>query len=301
MEKKRKLGRSLDDVADLWLSTAPLPSENAEDIQRKPSVVNDSDLSYGFTSRTISLVYPESPKVKALLVSNFALELAKQGYGSCILDYEAQDSPLKPIINTLIQSFSKVDDNGDSSTSHQILKLYGMPSIHFFSKTGENLLNTTIPKTDDNLYSRLSNSGLEESIIILYHQDTLDIINAMDYPPPVVILVTKPKKESLLVCYAYIKTILRKNPHTRIWIVMDEVLDRDVAVKAFTFLNQIIIRRLSHAYHQPKYLGSIIHDQTLGISLATHYPIVLSEQHSIARACLIRITANFIKTLENPD
>ena len=127
------------------------------------------------------------------------------------------------------------------------------------------------------------------------------IVNSMAYPPPIVVFVTKPQKESLLVCYAYIKTILRKNPGTRIWIVMDEVSDRDVAVKAFTLLNQIIIRRLPHAYHHPKYLGSIIHDQILGISLATHYPIVLSEQHSIARDCLIRITANFIKTLENPD
>jgi MinD-like ATPase involved in chromosome partitioning or flagellar assembly len=127
------------------------------------------------------------------------------------------------------------------------------------------------------------------------------MIAKMDNIPPIVILVSKPRRESLLISYAYIKVIVKKAPCTQVWMVMDEVLDRDVAVKAFTLLSQAVIHRLSHESHPLKFLGSIIHDQALGISLATHYPLVLSEQHSVARDSIIRITANFIKSIENLD
>ena len=80
-----------------------------------------------------------------------------------------------------------------------------------------------------------------------------------------------------------------------------EVTDRDMAIKAFTLLSQIVVHRLSHVHHALKFLGSIIHDQALGISLATHHPLVLWEQHSIARDNITRITSNFMKALESPE
>jgi MinD-like ATPase involved in chromosome partitioning or flagellar assembly len=123
----------------------------------------------------------------------------------------------------------------------------------------------------------------------------------MEHVPPNVILVSKPRRESLLISYAYIKTILNKDPQTQIWMILDEVSDSDSAVKAFTVLRQIVEHYISNISRPLNFLGSIIHDQALGISLATHYPLVLSEQHSIARDSIIRITANFIKSLENSD
>jgi hypothetical protein len=176
-----------------------------------------------------------------------------------------------------------------------------MPSIHLFSKSGENISITNIPRINDDLYLQLSSNNIQESIILLYHPDTLEVIFRMEHIPPIIILVAKPRRESLLISYAYIKVILNKNPWTQIWIIMDEVLDRDVAVKAFTLLSQIVVRHLSHDSRPLKFLGSIIHDQALGISLANHSPLVLNEQHSVARDSIIRITANFIKSLENPD
>jgi hypothetical protein len=301
MEKKRKLGRGLDEVADFWLSSSSIPSENSEEKKIKLLSQNTLNKSLGFSSKSISILYPESSKVKGLLVTNFALELAKQGYGSSILNYEPKESPLNAIMNNLFQNFSKAEDNGDSSTSHRILKLYGMPGIHLFSRARENLSVTNTPQINDDLYIQISSNNMQESIILFNHQDTLEMITKMDNIPPIVILVSKPRRESLLISYAYIKVILNKAPRTQIWVIMDEVLDRDIAVKAFTLLSQAVIHHLSHESHALKFLGSIIHDQALGISLATHYPLVLSEQHSVARDSIIRITANFIKSIENID
>jgi hypothetical protein len=301
MEKKRKLGRGLEEVADFWLSSSSIPSEHTEEKKVEPLPQNNQNKSHGFSSKSISIIYPESSKVKGLLVTNFALELAKQGYGSCILNYGPKESPLNAIMNNLFQNFSKAEDNGDSSTSHRVLKLYGMPGIHLFSKARENLSITNMPRINDDLYLQISGNNMQESIILLNHQDTLEMIAKMDNIPPIVILVSKPRRESLLISYAYIKVIVKKAPCTQVWMIMDEVLDRDVAVKAFTLLSQAVIHRLSHESHPLKFLGSIIHDQALGISLATHYPLVLSEQHSVARDSIIRITANFIKSIENLD
>ena len=301
MEKKRKLGRGLDEVADFWLSSPSIPSGNVEEQKVKILPPKNPDKPHGFSSKSISLLYPESSKVKSLLITNFALELAKQGYGSCILNYEPEESPLNAIMNNLFQNFSKAEDNGDSSTSHRVLKLYGMPGIHLFSKAMENFSVTNIPRFNDDLYLQLSSNNMEESIILLNHQDTLEMLIKMNNIPPIVILVSKPRRESLLISYSYIKVIVNKAPWTKIWIIMDEVSDRDLAIKAFTLLSQVVNQHLSHESHPLKFLGSVIHDQALGISLATHYPLVLSEQHSVARDSIIRITANFIKSIENLD
>ena len=302
MEKKRKLGRGLDEVANFWLSSSSIPSsEDTDDKKVKLLSPKNLDKTPGFSSKCISIIYPESSKVKGLLVTNFVLELAKQGYGSCVLNYEPNESPLNAIMNNLFQNFSKAEDNGDSSTSHRILKLYGMPAIHLFSRARGILSIAKMPQINDDLYLQLSSNNIEESIILLNHQDSLEMITKMDNIPPIVILVSKPRRESLLISYAYIKVILNKAPGTQIWIIMDEVLDRDTAIKAFTLLSQAVIHHLSHGSHALKFLGSIIHDQALGISLATHYPLVLSEQHSVARDSIIRIAANFIKSIENSD
>ena len=296
MEKKRKLGRSLDEVADYWLSSSPLTHEHSKDVEGNAL---PETATKGFQNKTISVFYPESSKVKGLILSNITIELAKQGYSSCVLDYLSNDSPIKPIVNNLFESFSKTEENGDSSASHRILKLYGMPEIHFFTRPEENLGDESIPKKDDDMHSQLITHHLEGSITFLSHPDHLEMLSMMEFIPPVVILVSRPRRESLLISYAYIKSILKKDPHTQILMIMDEVTDRDMAIKAFTLLNQIVVHRLSHVHHAPKFLGSIIHDQALGISLATHYPLVLSEQHSIARDNIIRITSNFRKALEN--
>lgn len=298
MEKKRKLGRSLDEVADYWLSTTPLTNEHSEDVEGNALPKAEPK---GFQNRTISVFYPESSKVKGLILTNITIELAKQGYSSCVLDYLSNDSPIKPIVNNLFESFSKTEGNGDSSASHRVLKLYGMPSIHFFTRPEEKLSDESIPKKDDDMHSQLINHNLEGSITFLNHPDHLEMVSMMEFIPPVVVLVSRPRRESLLISYAYIKTILKKDPNTHILMIMDEVTDRDAAIKAFTLLSQIVVRRLSHVKQTLKFLGSIIHDQALGISLATHYPLVLSEQHSIARDNIIRITSNFMKALENTE
>jgi len=293
------LGRSLEEVADFWLTSSPISHE--PDVEGESSTRSVSGTGPGFTSKTISILYPESLKVKGLLLTNFALELAKQGYGSCILDYEPHDSPVRLIMDSLFQSFSKGDDNEESSPFQRVLKLYGLPGIHLFSRSEEALSHTPVPDVNDDLFPQLAGNNLLESIIVLHHPDSLETLSMMENLPPIILLVSRPRKESLLVAYAYIKTIVAKNPQAQVWMIMDEVKDRDIAVKAFTCLNQTAMRNLSPGCPPLKFLGSIIHDQALGISLATHYPLVLSEQHSVARDSIIRITSNFIKTMENPD
>ncbi|MGA1794369.1 MAG: MinD/ParA family ATP-binding protein [bacterium] len=299
MEKKRKLGRSLEEVADFWLTSSPISHESDSAGESLPR--NAPGPGHGFTNKTISILYPESLKVKGLLLANFALELAKQGYGSCILDYEPHDSPVRLIMDSLFQSFSKGDDSEEPSPFHRVLKLYGLPGIHLFSRSEESLSHTPVPNITDDLFTQLAGSNLLESIILPHHPDNLEMISMMESLPPIILLVSRPRRESLLVSYAYIKTIAAKNPQAQVWMIMDEVKDRDVAVKAFTCLNQAAMRNLATTCLPLKFLGSIIHDQALGISLATHYPLVLSEQHSVARDSIIRITSNFIKTIENPD
>ncbi|MBN2372953.1 hypothetical protein JXL19_04100 [bacterium] len=313
MEKKRRLGRGLDEVADLWLSTTSIHSKETEEIVGPPSPENLEDNPEannecdktarftGFTSKTFSIFAPESSKSKGIFVTNLSLEMAKLGHGSCILDYEPNISPLSSIFGNLFQKQPKGDNNEDPAGRRQIIRLYGMPSIHLFSNAIDKPAHLNAPQYNDGLYSLIAVNRLQDSIIFLYHHDTLDVAAAMDVMPSNIVFLTRPEKESLLVTYAYMKTALGKNPDARIRIIMDEAAGRDEAEKAFSLLNQIAIRCLPKINHPLKFLGYIIHDQSFGISLANHIPLALSEESSPAKEGIARIAINLIKLIDKPD
>ncbi len=294
MEKKKRLGRGLDEVADLWLSSPSTASEHPEEITGSIS---------GTAFKTISVIYPESLKVKGVLVVNIALEMAKLGFGSCILDYEpCNGSSVRSMIGNLFQNTSLGESQENSSSFHQVVRLYGMPSIHIFSHISNSYSGEVLaPLFSDGLFSQITSNNLQDSIIFLYHQDTLEVISMMKDIPSIIILTSRPRRESLLTSYAYIKAVSNKNPQARIWVILDEVVDRDEAVKAFTLLSETTSRFLPHLNHPLKYLGSMIHDQALGISFATRFPLVLTEENSLAKDSIKRIANNLVKFIENPD
>lgn len=294
MEKKKRLGRGLDDVADLWLSSTATTSNQTD---------FDGEGYTGFTSKTISLIFPESNKIKGLLITNLAFELAKLGYGPCIVDYTVNSSAIKPFTNNLFHNTSIGESQKGSSESHQVFRLFGMPSIHVFSNTesGDISEKIPLPLNTDNLFTKIERNNLQDSIIFLYHQDTLESIIDIEEIPSIVIMASKPRRESLLVSYAYIKTILNKNQHIKIWMIMDESSSFEEGLNAFSRLNESCKRLIPHIKHPLRFLGSIIHDQALGISLASRHLLVLSEENSSSKEGISQIADNIIKFLESTD
>jgi len=263
MQESGRFGRSLDEVFHCFLS---------EDVKREVKNAN----FYADNTHVIHCLHPGSILIQSFLITNLAFELARYQLSVIILEHmDYQEGDVLSIAKSLIP-----DHN----------------AFHGFSVKINGCANITLVDSASGKDFRRHVSGWFE---VLINPERFLLINSENilenFPnqqvPSDIILMTRTDRKSLLQAYAYIKYMLEYDTTGRIYIVFDEIQDEEKAQKIFTHFAQYIDRKLCQT---PIFLGPLVHDELLYRSIKVQEPLVLSQEDSISKQCLMSICDKFI-------
>ncbi|MGC9323659.1 MAG: MinD/ParA family ATP-binding protein [Desulfomonilia bacterium] len=268
MGEGRNPGRRPEDVARYYLSD--ILSERAG--ENPQQAVTDH-------SRRVHVCAPGSSAMAAFFLANLSLELARNRYPVIIHD-PAEDGQID--VRALMMSVA------DQHTVPGILRvsLYGLPEILITrgEQGAEKCLGNSCHTSTNVLdtqpeYVRLI--GVPGSI------DHLRGVGQGSY----VMMVSRQDDMSLLQCYAYVKVLAGKDPGVSISLVLDESEDSRTAHVRFQRFSDRVFTKCGVSI---RYLGSLVHDACLGLSMVQGKPLVLFQDASSSKEQVISIAQEFL-------
>jgi flagellar biosynthesis protein FlhG len=97
------------------------------------------------------------------------------------------------------------------------------------------------------------------------------------------IVVTTPDLTAMTDAYAVIKNVVRNNPAARLMVAINRTRDVVEGLEIFGRIDRISRRFLGRSLI---YLGHVLEDPRVGVSVAARIPVVLNQPASPAAACL---------------
>ena len=248
MKDKPKLGRGLDDVSQHFLSRIPPRATLA---LATPAW------------RSIAVCHPGSLTLQSCLLTNLALELAKNRHQVRVQDFTP---PGEARIKTLMGAIIPEED----SPGHTVIHLYGLPEIEIIeSNLSEAWLENQLADRDENLPTGV----LGRYFLVNAPGPSLEFFvksrACNEY-----LLATKTDENSLLQAYAFCKVIRMKGA-PRIHLVLDDAPPGEQADQIFRQFAGFVGHRLGCTLYL---LGNLVHDERIQRSINEHMPLVLSQR-----------------------
>ena len=274
MKERPKLGRGLQDVSSYFLSRAARTGQ-----------VEGQPLKMAENTRTVCVCCPGSSLTQSSIISNIALELARNRYAVTIKDF-SMDPELS--VSNLMSSILSEDEAGQGVSR---ARLYGLPDILIQQRNKEDIpeLSGLEPGLAADKDKPLPGVVLVNPLPGLdFH---LEAEAAHEY-----VLVTKTDEHSLLGCYAYMRVIRSRSLMARVHVVFDNTDHAHGSDDVFGKLARFVQENLGLAID---FLGSLLRDDQYDRSIADKKPLVLSSGKSEAKETLLRICSLLLEGLND--
>lgn len=266
MEERTRLGRGLEDVSQFFLSDHPREAPGRD---KKPDA--------GERRRHIRVMAPGSASAKPSFIANFALELVRNRFSVVVWDgFEAEGLGTGSMLKDLMDP----DLNPGAGT----VRLYGLPDI---------LVYDAALQPQGRLEELVDGPG--DRLVLVNAPDTVESV--ADAPVPFdTVYITPVDEHSLLRCYASLKIMLRRDPLTKVYLVLDTPEVRADALDMFTRFAAFVKERLSGHVHL---LGCLVRDDLFDRSMSEHRPLVLRHEPSAAREAFASMGRSFLESRQS--
>jgi hypothetical protein len=268
MKERPKLGRGLEDISRYFLSgTAERNRERHED----PSPM--------LKVRSFGVCHPGSALIQSCFLANLALELARRRHDVVIHDFfTAEEVRVRTLMHGVLTEDGIRPDKA-------VVRLYGLPEILISENESEG-----VSSSEDAPGPGLRPFDDAKDTYHLINIPSLDFVLGNDAISEY-ILLTMTDESSLLRSYAFIKAMSKKSGAPGIHVAFDDTPTQEDADRILSrFLGFI----KDHLGCTVSYLGRLVQDEQLHLSIKQQRPLVLFHGNSVAKDTITGIFSQLL-------
>ncbi len=269
MKERPKLGRGLEDISRYFLSgTAERDRERRE------------DTSPVLKMRSFGVCHPGSALIQSCFLANLALELARRRHVVVIHDFfNAEEVRVRTLMHGVLTEDGIRPDKA-------VVRLYGLPEIVISENESEDVWSSEdAPGPELRPFD-----DAKDTYHLINIPSSLDFVLENDAISEY-ILLTMTDEKSLLRAYAFIKAMSKKSRVPGIHVVFDDTSTQEDADR---ILSRFVGFIENHLRCTVSYLGRLIQDEQLHLSIRQQRPLVLFQGNSVAKDTITGICSQLL-------
>ncbi len=269
MNKRKKLGRGIEDFSHLFISS----QETVKGSEKGPITKGIEEVKT--RTKTIAVLNRAEGPYNSFLILNLAIELSNEGKKVALMDLDGR----APHMSLFLESVSSSSSLSASSNRQRKSSCRNQWDIkHILMDVDISSSDYLLPEEKGIIYQKLTEIDADTDIALVFVTSAKihcfkNIIQNVDD----VIISTPSYAVGMIEAYSITKKIFLLNPNAHVEFIVDELEEGEEGSKVFTRMKNVARNHLQKSVH---HLGSIHKEPAIEESVRSRTPLSLLKPDS---------------------
>jgi flagellar biosynthesis protein FlhG len=269
MNKRKKLGRGIEDFSHLFISS----QDTVKGSEKGPITKGLEEVKT--CTKTIAVLSRAEGPCNSFLVLNLAIELSNEGKKVALMDTDGR----APHMNLFLESISSSSSLSTSSSRRRKSSCRNQWDIkHILMDVDISSSDYLLPEEKGTIYQNLAEIDADTDIALVFVTSAkIDCLKNIIQNVDDVIISTPSYAVGMVEAYSIVKKVFLLNPDAHVGLIVDELEEGKESYKIFTRMENVVRNHLQKSVH---HLGTIYKEPAIEESVRSRIPLSLFKPDS---------------------
>lgn len=265
MNKRKKLGRGIEDFSHLFISS--------QDTEKDPITKGLEEIKT--RTKTIVVLNRAEGPYNSFLVLNLAIELSNEGKKVALMDLDGK----APHMNLFLENVSSSSSLSAGSNRRIKSSCSNQWNIrHILMDVDISSSDYLLPDERGAIYQNIAEIDADTDIALVFITSAkIDCLENIIQNVDDVIISTPSYAVGMVEAYSMVKKVFLLNPDAHVGLIVDELEEGEDSCKIFTRMENVVRNHLQKSVH---HLGTIYKEPAIEESVRSRIPLSLLKPDS---------------------